>query len=202
MFLVFDTETTGLPKKWNAPVSDVDNWPRCVQLAWQLHDSKGDWISNNNYIINPENFDIPYEAEKIHGISTDLGRKIGKNINEVLDLFISDFNKAGFLVGHNLKFDINIIGSELFRIGNKIDISEKDVLDTCSELTANVCKLPGGRGGKFKFPTLIEIYSNLFDEKFSEAHNASADVEANARVFFELVRIGVFDQTVFKDIQS
>ena len=198
MFLVFDTETTGLPKKWNAPVSDVDNWPRCVQLAWQLHDSKGDLISNHNYIINPENFDIPYEAEKIHGISTDLSRKIGKNINEVLDLFISDFNKAGFLVGHNLKFDINIIGSELFRIGNKIDISEKDVLDTCSELTANVCKLPGGRGGKFKFPTLIEIYSNLFDEKFSEAHNASADVEANARVFFELVRIGVFDQTVFK----
>ena len=198
MFLVFDTETTGLPKKWNAPVSDIDNWPRCVQLAWQLHDAKGDMVSNHNYVINPENFDIPFEAEKIHGISTDLGRKIGKKIEDVLKIFIGDYEKSGFLVGHNLKFDINIIGSELHRIGHKIDITEKDVLDTCSELTASVCKLPGGRGGKYKFPTLIEIYSTLFNEKFNEAHNASADVEANSRVFFELVRTGVFDQSVFK----
>ena len=33
MILVFDTETTGLPKIDNAPLSDFDNWPRMVQLA-------------------------------------------------------------------------------------------------------------------------------------------------------------------------
>ena len=198
MFLVFDTETTGLPKKWNAPVSDIDNWPRCVQLAWQLHDVKGKLISNHSYLITPQDFNIPFESEKIHGISTDLALKIGKDINEVLELFISDYEKSGFLVGHNVKFDINILGSELYRIGHAIDITKKDVLDTCSELTANVCKLPGGRRGKYKFPTLVEIYSLLFKEKFSEAHNASADVEATSRVFFELVRKGVFDQSVFK----
>ena len=98
MFLIFDTETTGLPKKWNAPISDSDNWPRCVQLAWQLHDIKGDLISNHSYLLKPEGFTIPFEAEKIHGISTDLASKIGKNINEVLELFISDYNKSGFLV--------------------------------------------------------------------------------------------------------
>ena len=78
MFLVFDTETTGLPKKWNAPVSDIDNWPRCVQLAWQLHDVKGKLISNHSYLITPQDFNIPFESEKIHGISTDLALKIGK----------------------------------------------------------------------------------------------------------------------------
>ncbi|MBU87181.1 MAG: DNA polymerase III subunit alpha [Flavobacteriaceae bacterium] len=198
MFLIFDTETTGLPKKWNAPISDVKNWPRCVQLAWQLHNNKGDLISNHSYLIIPKGFDIPYEAEKIHGISTDLANEIGKDIDEVLKLFITDFNKSGFLVGHNLKFDINILGAELYRLGYKIDITQKDVLDTCSDLTANVCEIPGGRGGKFKFPTLIEIYSTLFKDKFLEAHNASADVEATSRVFFELVRKGIFDQKVFK----
>ena len=198
MFLVFDTETTGLPKKWNAPISDSDNWPRCIQLAWQLHDIKGDLVSNHSYLLKPEGFTIPYEAEKIHGISTELANKIGKNIDEVLKLFVHDYNKCGFLVGHNVKFDINIIGAELYRIGHSIDITKKDVLDTCNELTANVCKLPGGRGGKYKFPTLIEIYSFLFQEKFNEAHNASADVEATSRVFFELVRKGVFNQSVFK----
>ena len=198
MFLVFDTETTGLPKKWNAPVSDSNNWPRCVQLAWQLHDAKGDLISNHSYLIKPENFTIPFEAEKIHGISTDLALETGKNLTEVLELFIKDYNKSGFLVGHNVKFDINIIGAELFRVGHPIDITKKDVLDTCSELTAQVTKLPGGRGGKYKYPTLIEIYSILFMEKFNEAHNASADVEATSRVFFELVRKSVFNQSVFK----
>ncbi len=165
MFLVFDTETTGLPKKWNAPVSDSNNWPRCVQLAWQLHDAKGDLISNHSYLIKPENFTIPFEAEKIHGISTDLALETGKNLTEVLELFIKDYNKSGFLVGHNVKFDINIIGAELFRVGHPIDITKKDVLDTCSELTAQVTKLPGGRGGKYKYPTLIEIYSILFHGK-------------------------------------
>ena len=97
-----------------------------------------------------------------------------------------------------MKFDLNIIGAELFRINSDVNLLEKDILDTCTELTANVCKLPGGRGGKFKFPTLIELYSFLFDESFSEAHNASADVEATARAFFELVRIGIINQTVFK----
>ena len=198
MFLVFDTETTGLPKKWNAPVSDSNNWPRCVQLAWQLHDAKGDLISNHSYLIKPENFTIPFEAEKIHGISTELALETGKNLGEVLELFIKDYNKSGFLVGHNVKFDINIAGAELFRLGHSIDITKKDVLDTCSELTAQVTKLPGGRGGKYKYPTLIEIYSILFQEKFNEAHNASADVEATSRVFFELVRKSVFNQSVFK----
>ena len=198
MYLIFDTETTGLPKKWNAPITDSDNWPRCVQLAWQLHDSKGALISDHSYLIKPENFNIPFESEQIHGISTELANKIGVDLDEVLNKFISDLSNAGFIIGHNVKFDLNIIGAELFRINSDVNLLEKDILDTCTEMTANVCKLPGGRGGKFKFPTLIELYSFLFDESFSEAHNASADVEATARAFFELVRIGIINQTVFK----
>ena len=46
MYLIFDTETTGLPKKWNAPLTDSDNWPRCVQISWQIHDQGGGLISN------------------------------------------------------------------------------------------------------------------------------------------------------------
>lgn len=41
MFLIFDTETTGLPIDKNAPLTDFGNWPRMVQLAWQIHDEKG-----------------------------------------------------------------------------------------------------------------------------------------------------------------
>jgi len=30
MFLIFDTETTGLPRNFKAPLTDFDNWPRLV----------------------------------------------------------------------------------------------------------------------------------------------------------------------------
>jgi len=75
MYLIFDTETTGLPKKWNAPITDTDNWPRCVQLAWQIHDDMGKCVSHQDYLIIPEGYNIPYDAEQIHGISTELDSK-------------------------------------------------------------------------------------------------------------------------------
>ena len=59
MYLIFDTETTGLPKKWAAPISDTDNWPRCIQIAWQLHDDMGNLVEHQDYLINPEGFNIP-----------------------------------------------------------------------------------------------------------------------------------------------
>ncbi|MDG1778441.1 MAG: DNA polymerase III subunit alpha, partial [Flavobacteriaceae bacterium] len=66
------------------------------------------------------------------------------------------------------------------------------VLDTCTETTASLCQLPGGRGGKFKLPTLTELHQKLFDTPFAEAHNATADVEATTRCFLELLRQGIY----------
>mgnify|MGYP000209284389 CR=1 FL=1 len=65
MYLIFDTETTGLPKNYNAPLEDLDNWPRLVQLAWQVHANDGSLISDKNYIIKPEGYTIPFNARKI-----------------------------------------------------------------------------------------------------------------------------------------
>ena len=68
MFLIFDTETTGLPKKWSAPLTDFDNRPSAIQVAWQVHDLSGKCISNQSYIVYPDGFTIPYDSEKIHRI--------------------------------------------------------------------------------------------------------------------------------------
>ena len=65
MFLIFDTETTGLPKKWSAPLTDFDNWPRAIQVAWQVHDLSGKCISNQSYIVYPDGFSIPYDSETV-----------------------------------------------------------------------------------------------------------------------------------------
>ena len=98
MFLIFDTETTGLPKNFKAPVTDTDNWPRCVQIAWQLHAADGSLIENKNHIIHPDGFDIPFQSEKIHGISTDLAKEKGADLVEVLKEFSAVLQKTKFIV--------------------------------------------------------------------------------------------------------
>ena len=130
MYLIFDTETTGLPRNWNAPLSDSDNWPRCVQIAWQLHASDGRMISHDDFIIKPDGFDIPFESEKVHGISTSLAKQDGVDIITALESFLSVLDQAEFLVGHNLNFDLKIIGAELLRLNKENPLAEKLILDT------------------------------------------------------------------------
>ncbi len=194
MYLIFDTETTGLPKNFNAPITDLDNWPRVIQIAWQLHDEFGKLIEQKDFLIKPDGFNIPFESEQIHGISTELALQEGKELKEVLEIFNQSLAKANFVVGHNIQFDLNVTGAEFLRAGLETPLMEMKKLNTATEKTAELCQLPGGRGGRFKIPKLGELYRYLFGEDFEEAHNATADVEATARIFLELIRRGVFTE--------
>lgn len=89
-------------------------------------------------------------------------------------------------------FDVNIMGCEFHRMQMDSPMSSMPVLDTCTEVTATLLKLPGGRGGKFKLPTLTELHQYLFNIPFAEAHNATADVEATTRCFLELIKREIF----------
>ena len=190
MYLIFDTETTGLPRNYNAPLSDSANWPRAVQIAWQLHDAQGTLVEHKDFLITPDDFTIPYDAERIHGISTELAISQGVSIQKVFEEFEKALSKTQYIVGQNIGFDINIMGAEYYRYGVATRLGELPVLDTCTEITAELCRIEGGKGGKFKYPSLTELHLFLFGVPFAEAHNATADVEATARCFFELIRRG------------
>ncbi|MCC5929787.1 MAG: DNA polymerase III subunit alpha [Cyclobacteriaceae bacterium] len=186
MYLIFDTETTGLPKNYNAPHTDVDNWPRMVQIAWQLHDSKGKLLAAHNYIIQPEGYTIPYNAEKVHGISTERALKEGIPLSEVLEKFSRNLENTELLIGHNINFDLNITGAEYVRCSMESRLWSIEVLDTMVAST-DFCALPGGKGGKYKWPSLTDLHKKLFKETFDDAHDASYDVAATARCFFGLL---------------
>jgi DNA polymerase-3 subunit alpha len=190
MFLIYDTETTGLPRNYEAPVTDLDNWPRLVQLAWQLHDARGNLLEAESYVIKPENFTIPFNAEKIHGITTEFALREGADLKDVLEKFTASVQKCQVIAGHNVDFDQRIVGAEYLRTGLTDPTGEKVHICTKTE-SIDYCALPGGMGGGFKWPQLGELHQKLFDEGFAEAHNASADVIATARCFFELLRIGL-----------
>ena len=186
MYLIFDTETTGLPRSYNAPMSDLDNWPRLVQLAWQLHDARGKLLSNKNYIIRPEGFTIPFNAEKVHGISTKRALEEGHDLKEILQIFREDVVQSTYLVGHNIGFDIHVVGSEYLRGALVMPFEGMAELDT-KDISTQFCALPGGKGGKYKWPTLTELHQKLFGEGFGDAHDAAYDVAATARCFFGLI---------------
>ena len=188
MYLIFDTETTGLPQNYSAPITDLDNWPRLVQLAWQLHDHTGKLTSHGNFIVKPEGFTIPFNSEKVHGISTERALKEGHDLEFVLREFRKDIDKAYFLIGHNVSFDEKVMGAEFLRKKVASAIMDKPKIDTKDEST-EYCAIPGARG--YKWPTLSELHKKLFGVDFEDAHDAAADVEATTRAFLELVKIGV-----------
>ncbi len=187
MFLIFDTETTGLPRNYNAPLTDHDNWPRAVQIAWQLHDERGALICAKNFIIKPDGFSIPFNAEKVHGISTNRAMLEGQPLQEVVFAFLEQVNQCEYIAGHNIEFDLNVMGCELLRCGMVNYLAEKKSLDT-KDLSTEYCALPGGRGGKYKWPTLSELYQKLFEDRFADAHDAAYDVSATGKAFFELIK--------------
>ena len=71
MYLFFDTETSGLPKSWKAPPSDVDNWPHAVQVGWVLCKPDGSVEEERDAIVKPDGWTIPDAAARVHGITTE-----------------------------------------------------------------------------------------------------------------------------------
>lgn len=119
MILFFDTETTGLPKNWKAPVTDLNNWPRMVQLAWIVYDNDGNKLKDGNYIIKPVGYVIPSNVTAIHGISNEMAIDKGVELKTVLDNFTFDLKQTKYIVAHNLSFDEKIVGAEFLRSSMK-----------------------------------------------------------------------------------
>lgn len=182
-YLFFDTETTGLPISWKAPITDLNNWPRLVQLAYILFDEDGNKIEENDFIIKPIGFTIPKESSLIHGITTEKAIEKGHSIEYVLNVFYNLIEKSHFLVAHNISFDEKIMGSEFLRNNFENLIERKEKICTM-EKTTNFCKLEGPYG--YKWPKLSELHNKLFGFDFEEAHNASVDIKATAKCFWEL----------------
>ena len=188
MYLFFDTETTGLPRNWKAPVTDLNNWPRMIQIAWILCDNSGNRVESDDFIIKPENFKIPIEASRVHGISTEKANNEGEDLGKVLSLFNELVERADFIVAHNISFDEKILGAELLRKRIYSNFSKKRKLCTMQSST-DYCRLPGPYG--YKWPKLSELHIKLFGEDFEDAHDASVDINATEKCFWEMRKIGL-----------
>lgn len=193
-YLIFDSETTGLPRRWNAPITDTNNWPRLVELAWLEYSYSGHELSRHSYIIKPDGFSIPFEASQIHGITTDIAYKSGVPLEDVLYEFSQAVERATILVSHNMDFEEKIIGAEFLRAEIETFFFRSIKICTMKRST-DLCRLHVGPRGGYKWPKLSELYFALFRNELAQRHNAIADAYACAKCFFELQKRGIIPHT-------
>ena len=164
--IFLDTETTGLS------VNDKD---RIVEIAC---------IETNNLtptkrifhkIINPQR-DVPQEAFKIHGFSTDF-LKNKETFDEVADEFLEFINNKKIII-HNASFDLGFLNYQL-KLIRKNEIKKDNVIDS----------LDVARG---KFPgtsNTLDALCRRFNIDLSKRskHNALLDCELLREVYINLL---------------
>lgn len=189
MYLVFDTETTGLPL-WKEP-SDHPDQPHIVDIAWTLYGADFTEIERFDAIINPgEGVIIPDDLAAMHGITTERAREEGIEPSIVFNKFI-DTLEAGMVetfVGHNVSFDLRMMRIMGARVtGEKW---ENNLPSFCTmRRTTNMCRILKAKprfDTDWKWPNLGEATQHFFNEPHVDAHRARPDCDAAARIFIHL----------------
>jgi len=178
--LVFDTETSDLPRDWRRPASDVENWPHLVQIAWIVCDLRFKVKRSFSTLIRPEGWEIAPGARRVHGISTKKALKRGVPVATVLPAFDVELEAAGLIVAHNLEFDQTIMTAEFIRAGLPQHFDEVKGFCTMRG-TTEYCHLTPKKYGEYKWPKLSELHAICTGKPHSGAHDAMGDAEAVVR---------------------
>jgi DNA polymerase III epsilon subunit-like protein len=204
--LIFDTETTGLPKTKIMNQDTLDKWPHIVQFSFVIFDtSENDITKTYDSIIKMQDgLLIPAESTAIHGITSEISEKCGINVEEALKEFFLHLKEVDLLVGHNVVFDINMVYIELLRVIYSKKYDQRVISDYKFDLhfltnfnkiyctmqeSIELCEIHAvSKYGKeyTKFPKLSELHEKLFATKPQNLHNSLVDILITLRCFMKL----------------
>ena len=214
--LVFDTETTGLPKKHASKevtfTNEVD-WPHIVQFSYVMFNTQSLVLEKMvDEIINvPNHIEFTPESVKIHGITRAISTAVGQDMDAVLLSFTRDCEMADVIVAHNIAFDMNMIKAEFYRLLKKSVLNEpleppntlrgrigldrftnmamtKTFCCTMRENT-DLCNIRVARSDRSeykKYPSLSELHAKLFAAVPRKLHNSLHDVIVCLRCFYKV----------------
>jgi DNA polymerase III epsilon subunit-like protein len=161
--LIFDTETTGLPKTREQAYQKPDNWPHLVSISWVILDSDTNIIlTQKSYIVKPL-WRIPDDSIAIHKITNEIAHNKGVPLHDVIEDFLSEtYDK---LVSHNINFDMNVLENAIvWDLGRGGRFIPKSV-DCTMIIAQKYCRLPGKKSNIHKFPKLKEMYEFIFKKQ-------------------------------------
>jgi len=204
--LVFDTETTGLPKSKFISPDTLNLWPYIVQFSFVIYDTEeNDIVETSDTIVKvKEGINITAESTQFHGITNEISQEKGVNVETILKIFFNNLKNVDMLIGHNISFDINMVKVELLRL-IYTDNSSEDEIKTYKQIlhfftnftnicctmqdSIELCKIKAvTKFGKeyFKFPKLIELHQELFNSTPNNLHNSFNDILVTLRCFMKL----------------
>lgn len=196
--LIFDLETTGLIGNTNIDYRDLAKFRGCriVSIAWSICNTFGNVLRTRYHIIKPKDFSIDDNsiATKINMITSGLASE-GSNIEDVWSELANDLLTVDTIVAHNIKFDINILLSELYRSSREDVIMKLNRTNRYCTMTnsINVCKIPLGNRCGYKYPKLTELYKFFYGYDYLNCHNALSDVQATACCYFKLKGTSIYN---------
>ncbi len=192
-YIVLDSETSGIPKSWDAPVSHSASWPHIIQLAWIVFDLKGNALKRECYYLKFTGVEIEEQSLKVHGITAGTLEKNGASKRGVLKRLFKDLDRyQALLISHFVEFDIKLLAVENERLDLRFNLA--GVPAFCTMINAQALTRNPAR----TYPSLGTLYHTYFDEPLEEQHDARQDAAATARCFFEMVRTDHFSDA---DIQ-
>jgi DNA polymerase-3 subunit epsilon len=171
---VFDTETTGLDLKTARIVTAT-----VVEL-----DASGNVVvDRDEWFANPE-IEIPEVASRVHGITTEMAQRDGRNykevVAEILDTLRDCFNRGVPVVAYNAPYDFTILNNQAVALGlTPIDSPEPIIDPLVIDKTYDKY-----RSGKRKLELVAAHYKVALDD----AHNSKADAIAAGRVALAVFR--------------
>lgn len=174
--LLFDTETTGLPKSRRIAKQGPNNWPHLVSIAWIVLDD--DRVVEEKYrIVKPKRWIIPEDSTKIHGITQEKAMSEGIPLETVIQEFLEI--KADCLVAHNLEFDLNVLENAILWDLQMNPPTYSFKMYYCTmESCRNYCRLPSKfNPNSYKCPKLSELYTKVTNQLPSQnqLHNSLYD---------------------------
>jgi DNA polymerase-3 subunit epsilon len=168
MLIVFDLETTGLPK---AEGSDLDMQPKIIEFGAIKLTEELIEVDRLEFFCNPKHMLDP-KITKITGITDDM-LKDEKPFIAHLDRLNEFFLGTKRMFAHNLGFDRKILKFELERL---------DKVTSFPWPYEHTCTVEVGQRVWGKMRKLGDIYEELFEEKIEGAHRSINDVEATLRI--------------------
>jgi DNA polymerase III epsilon subunit-like protein len=190
-YLCFDTETTGLPADPSRSGLCTPAWENCrmIELGcvlFEIVDGKAKIIdtycSFTDYLMNDEQLKI---TEPIHHISNEMISKEGNSMKIVLEEFKRFYNRADYVIAHNMKFDINVMLNE-YHLLNESFIH---VLVFSPKLLCTSRQLHSIKNNKIKSIdrtpriSLINLFKEYFPDKMFVQHRAIQDARATVDCF-------------------
>lgn len=190
--LFIDTETSDMPKRWNAPTAKVNEWPYILQIAWVICKMNGEIVCSKDYYVKQKNITIGEGAMRLHGITLDMLAEKGVERKIVLNNLAADIDLyKPLIVGHFLEFDKKMM---------EVGFTREEIVRNFDKLpkfcTMLFTRKPKDIFGGNSFMRLNELYFSLFKENYENPHNALADAQATKACFFELVRQGKINDLV------